>query len=138
MSSPTDTDHTGTERSRGSMTAFVVCITSLVVCVAGLVADGGRYVAAHSRASDTALAAARFGSQNMTDIRAGDPRVECSGAARDARSFASSRGLRAAVACDDSGVTVTISGAVTMRFLAIFGVQSRTYTVERRVEPMWG
>lgn len=138
MSSPIGTERDVSAARRGSVTAFVVCLTSLVVCVAGLVIDGGRYVAAHARASDTALAAARFGGQNMTDIRAGDPRLDCPAATRDARAFAAARGHRASVTCDPAGITVVVGGTVTMPFLALFGVPRRTYSAERRVEPMWG
>jgi hypothetical protein len=95
-------------------------------------------VAAHTRAADTALAAARFGTQNMVDIREGDPRVDCTAAVRDARAFAARRGNEATVSCDDTGVTVTIRGAVSMRFLSAFGVDRRPFSVSRRAEAMWG
>jgi len=116
----------------------VVCLTSIVTATAGLVVDGWRYVAAHSRAANLALSAARFGAQNMTDIRAGNPRVECRAAIRDARAFAAARGQQVWVGCDDHGVTVRVVDDVDMRFLAVVGVESRTLTVERRAEPMWG
>lgn len=138
MSSLIATEHSDTSPGRGSVSAFVVCLTTLMVCVAGLVADGGRYVAAHTRAASAALASARFGAQNMVDIRVGDPRVDCPAASRDARSYASTRGVHATVRCDPQGITVTVNGSVSMPFLSLFGVAMRPFSVERRVEPTWG
>src|SRR3546814_2863091 len=48
---------------RGSVTAFVVIMTSALLAMAGLVIDGGYALAAHRRAFNEAEAAARAGAQ---------------------------------------------------------------------------
>ena len=48
---------------RGSVTAFVVIMTTALLATAGLVIDGGYALAAHRRAFNEAEAAARAGAQ---------------------------------------------------------------------------
>ena len=63
-------------RNHGSVTAFVVTVTSSLMLLVGLVHDGGRLVAAHLRVSDVAAAAARAGAQQVVGIRAGRLEVD--------------------------------------------------------------
>src|SRR3546814_13898387 len=61
---------------RGSVTAFVVIMTSALLAMAGLAIDGGYALAAHRRAFNEAEAAPRAGAQAVSsEERTGGP--EC-------------------------------------------------------------
>src|SRR3546814_6287344 len=75
---------------RGSVTAFVVIMTSALLAMAGLVIDGGYALAAHRRAFNEAEAAARAGAQavDLDTLRAtGDVVLDAEEAERRALEY---------------------------------------------------
>src|SRR3546814_5744105 len=54
---------------RGSVTAFVVIMTSALLAMAGLVIDGGYALAAHRRAFNEAEAAARRSEEHTSELQ---------------------------------------------------------------------
>jgi hypothetical protein len=53
---------------RGTITVFVVSMTTALLLVAGLVLDGGRIISARREADAVAAAAARAGAQGIDEI----------------------------------------------------------------------
>ena len=72
---------------RGTITAFVVMLTMTFVACAGLAVDGGRLVAAKVQLADQAENAARAGTQEITALRTGDPKVDVDKAIMTAEDF---------------------------------------------------
>jgi hypothetical protein len=94
--------------SRGSVSAFTVCIAAALVLLAGLSASFGAHVNRYVVVSDAAGNAARIAGQNIVGIREGRPRVDSRAAATAAGKYLRDRGLSGSVAVEGSSVTVTV------------------------------
>lgn len=123
---------------RGSVTAFVVILTSSLMLLVGLVHDGGRLVAAHLRAADRAAAAARAGAQELEGLRTGYPTIDVAAATQRARDHLASDGTGGVVDATAHSVTVTVRDLVVFELLTLLGVKggevaaTRTAVVVRR------
>lgn len=116
---------------RGSVSAFVVTVTSSLVLLMGLVHDGGRLVAAHLRVSDVAAAAARAGAQQVVGIRAGRLEVDPAAAVAASRSTLRALGTEGSVEVGTATVTVTVRERVTFAVLDLVGLTGRDVAATR-------
>lgn len=122
------------DSSRGSISAFVVCLVSACVPCLALVVDGGRVVVAYAEIADHSQNAARIAAQNVIGIRAGDPRVDTREGVRDARSYMADVGLPATVTVEGQTVRVTVDQVVRLPMLALIGVGTTRVRVTRSAE----
>ena len=106
------------------------------VACAGLAVDGGRMVAAKVQLADQAENAARAGTQEITGLRTGDPRVDVERAISTAQDFMTRHEIHGQVVATASAVTVTTSRVVSMSLLSLFGVGSRLITAQRIARPV--
>ena len=118
-------------RSRGSVSAFVVCLMSACVPCLALVVDGGRAVIAYADMADHCQNAARLAAQNVVGIRAGRPRVDTTEGVKDAREYMTAVGLQASVSVEGTTVRVTAVRSVRLPLLSLVGVGSTTVRVSR-------
>lgn len=123
-------------RDRGSMSAFVVCLALAFLMLAGLSVDGGRLVAARTRAADLAENAARAGAQEIVDIRAGVRRVDPVAARRTASAYLAAHGVDGSVTVAGNRVVVTVEITQRPTLLRLAGVTSRTVRATRSSEPI--
>ena len=124
--------------SRGSVSAFVVCLFLGMVALIGLAYDGGRMSSRYGELSDLAANAARIGAQQVTGIRAGDPRIDPDGARAAAARFLDRRNLASRIIVQGDRITVTVRTVVPMRILSLLGVRERSIAVSRTVELVAG
>ncbi len=120
----------------GSITAFVVMLLMTFVACAGLAVDGGRMVAAKVQLADQAENAARAGTQEITSLRTGDPRIDPERAISTAQDFMIRHQIRGQVSATALEVTVTTSRVVSMSLLGLFGVGSRLMSAQRSARPV--
>ncbi len=120
----------------GSITAFVVMLAMTFVACAGLAVDGGRMVAAKVQLADEAENAARAGTQEITALRTGDPKVDPEKAILAAQDFMNRHHIRGQVSATSIEVTVTTSRVVPMTLLGLFGVGSRLISAQRSAQPV--
>jgi hypothetical protein len=120
----------------GSITAFVVMLLMTFVACAGLAVDGGRMVAAKVQLADQAENAARAGTQEITALRTGDPRIHPERALSTAQDFMIRHQIRGQVSATDLEVTVTTTRVVSMSLLGLFGVGSRLMSAQRSARPV--
>ena len=120
----------------GSITAFVVMLLMTFVACAGLAVDGGRMVAAKVQLADQAENAARAGTQEITALRTGDPRIDPKIAISTAQDFMIRHQIRGQVSATDLEVTVTTTRVVSMSLLGLFGVGSRLMSAQRSARPV--
>lgn len=120
--------------SRGSISAFVVCLVSGCVPCLALVVDGGRVVVAYAETADHSQNAARIAAQNVVGIRAGDPRVDTREGVRDARSYMADVGLPATVTVDGRTVRVTVEQVIRLPMLSLIGVGTTRVRITRSAE----
>ena len=118
-------------RNHGSVTAFVVTVTSSLMLLVGLVHGGGRLVAAHLRVSDLAAAAARAGAQQVVGIRAGHLEVDPAAAVAASRSSLRALGTDGSVEVGATTVTVTVRERVTFAVLTLVGLSGRDVAATR-------
>lgn len=120
---------------RGSITAFVVVtMVGLMACLA-LVVDGGRLVAARTRAADLAENAARVGAQEASGLRGGEAWVVDADRARSAaQQFLADRGASGSVVVSGRRVSVTVTIDQPLPLLGVFGDDSRMVTATRTAE----
>lgn len=114
---------------RGSVTAFVVIMTSALVAMAGLVIDGGYALAAHRRAFNEAEAAARAGAQavDLDTLRAtGDVVLDAVEAERRALEYLAALHRSGSVEVDGDVVRVHLSFEHGLVLLDAFGVGPMT------------
>jgi Flp pilus assembly protein TadG len=121
---------------RGSITAFVLMLTMTFVACAGLAVDGGRLVAAKIQLADQAENAARAGTQEITALRTGDPKVDVDKAIMTAEDFMARHQIHGQASATPSEVTVTTSRVVSMSLLKLFGVGSRMISAQRSARPV--
>lgn len=124
--------------SRGSVSAFVVCLFLGMVSLVGLAYDGGRVSSRYGELSDLAANAARIGAQQVTGIRAGEPRIDPDGAREAAARFLARRNLPSRIVVQGDRITVSVTAVVPMRILSLLGVTARSVSVTRSVELVAG
>lgn len=120
--------------SRGSISAFVVCLASTFVVVAGLAVDSGRLVAARIAVADHAENAARIAVQQVRGLRAGERTVDAVAARAAALQYLARFELTGDIGIDLHSVTVTTRIVETMTLLRLVGIESRTVSATRRAE----
>lgn len=120
-----------TDSERGSVSAFVVCLSSALVFLALLIHDTGRAIDEYARISDVAGSAARIGAQSITGIRAGEPHLDSWTALNGARHFLRVNGVNGRVSIDNGAVTVVTEADVQMSALRILGVHDRHLSAVR-------
>ena len=123
-------------RESGSITAFVVMLAMTFVACAGLAVDGGRLVAAKVQLADQAENAARAGTQEITALRTGDPKVDVDKAISAAQDFMMRHEIHGQVSATSLEVTVTTTRVVPMSLLKLFGVGSRLISAQRSARPV--
>jgi hypothetical protein len=126
-------------REDGSVTLFVVVLTVALLTAVGLVVDGGGKIRALERADETALEAARAGSQVLdvpAAVRGETVSLDPSGAARAARAYLQAAGVAGTMRV--SGGVVSVSTSVRYRpvFLAVVGVGPLTVTGSASARPV--
>ena len=120
----------------GSITAFVVILAMTFVACAGLAVDGGRLVAAKVQLADQAENTARAGTQEITGLRTGDPKVDVGKAISTAQVFMTLHQIHGQVSATEFEVTVTTTRVVPMSLLKLFGVGSRLISAQRSARPV--
>lgn len=106
------------------------------VACAGLAVDGGRLVAAKVQLADQAENTARAGTQEITGLRAGDPKVDVDKAISAAQDFMTLHQIHGQVSATESEVTVTTTRVVPMSLMKLFGVGSRLISAQRSARPV--
>ena len=106
------------------------------VACAGLAVDGGRLVAAKVQLADQAENTARAGTQEVTALRTGDPKVDVDKAISTAQDFMTLHQIHGQVSATESEVTVTTTRVVPMSLLKLFGVGSRLISAQRSARPV--
>ncbi len=106
------------------------------VACAGLAVDGGRLVAAKVQLADQAENAARAGTQEITALRTGDPKVDVDKAISAAQDFMMRHEIHGQVSATSLEVTVTTTRVVPMSLLKLFGVGSRLISAQRSARPV--
>lgn len=113
----------------GSITVFVVVITTALLAMAGLVVDGGYALAARQEAGSLAEHAARAGADALDrdSLRAGGPlRIDPSAAEAAAIRYLDSRGHTGQVAATGDAVTVTVRVTRPTAVLSALGIDTLT------------
>lgn len=122
---------------RGSATPMLIILLLTMVLFVGLVADGGAIFAARREAQNSALAAARAGSNQVdTDsLFQGDPTLDSvkASAAITSAVIASGHTL-VSHSVSDVDATVTVSKTVPMRFFTILGIDNVTVTEDAKAQ----
>lgn len=121
---------------RGSISAFVAVVTLAVMMCAGLVIDGARGVANHTRAADHAENAARAGAQQLIGLREGAPRLDPRAARTAALKYLGDHGVVGAVQTTASTVTVTVIAEISTVMLQLVGVPTMRATATRSAAPV--
>jgi hypothetical protein len=119
------------EKSQGSISAFVVCLTMSLLLLAGFVFDGGRVVARYAELSDIAENAARIGAQQVVGIRSGNPYLDERAASRRIESYLSDKKVVGRISVHDGGTVVEVRASVPMRMLSLIGIRERKILVSR-------
>lgn len=120
--------------NRGSFSAMIAIIAVSLVGLGGLVFDGGRVVSTYLEISDDAANAARIGTQQIVNIRAGEPIIDVERSHIMMSRYLLERGYQSSVFVEGIQITVSISKRVPMKVLNMFGVGYRTVTVQRTVQ----
>jgi Flp pilus assembly protein TadG len=129
-----------TGSDRGQITAFVAVVAVGLLALAGLVVDGGRALAAKSRAISLAAEAARAGAQqlDLTTYRTTGTRQLDPAAARfhaDAYLTANDADARSDVTATTATVTVTVTISTDTALLGLVGVTTLTVTGTATARP---
>lgn len=116
---------------RGTVTVFVVAMTTALLLVAGLVFDGGRMIAARRDADAVAAAAARAGVQGVDEAGLrqtdGAPLNPGDAQARVQRYLAATAYTGTAVVVGDT-VTVEVHRTQELQILSLAGLNSSNVT----------
>jgi len=126
---------------RGSVTAFVVIMTTALLAVAGLVYDGGQILAAHRRAFNEAEAAARAGAQavDLDALRAGEGvRLDPAEAEQRALEYLAGLGHEGTVDVEGDVVRVTVTVEQPLAILSAFGLGPERIEGEGRARAVRG
>lgn len=111
---------------QGSITAFVVVMTTALLMAIGLVLDGGRALALRRVAADRAQEAARAGAQviDVDALRAHRSAVPGRGAGAAARAYLARLGTPGSVRVSGGRVIVTVHLATPTRLLSLVGMRT--------------
>lgn len=116
---------------RGTVTVFVVSMTTSLLLVAGLVHDGGRMIAAHQDADAVAAAAARAGAQGLDEAGLRDtgaaPLSPTDAKARVRQYLANTAYTGDATVLGDT-VAVDVRRTLDLPILSLAGLRSSTVT----------
>lgn len=110
---------------RGSVTAFVVIITTALLVMGGLVIDGGYSLSARRQAFNEAEAAARSGAQaiDLDTLRAtGTVQLNADDAMARAEAYLAQTGHQGTVVVDGDTVRVHVNFRQPMLILSVVGV----------------
>ncbi|HPB45728.1 MAG TPA: pilus assembly protein TadG-related protein [Microthrixaceae bacterium] len=116
---------------RGTVTVFVVTMTTALLLVAGLVFDGGRMIAARRDADAVAAAAARAGAQGLDEagLRATDAApLDPAAAQARAQRYLAATPYTGNVAVVGDTVSVDVARIQDVSILSLAGVGSSTVT----------
>lgn len=119
------------KNNRGSLSAFVVSITTACLSLVAFVHDSGRTLANYVTVADAAQNAARIGAQSIVDIRLGNPRIDSDVAIAQAQKYLRDAGLSGTVRTDHHTVTVQVERHISTTLLGLFGVGSQKIRVTR-------
>ena len=126
------------QKSQGSISAFIVCLTMSLLLLVGFVYDGGRITSRYAEISDMAENAARIGAQQVVGIRAGKPHIDEEAARRRITTYLQENGVQGRLLIRDGGAVVVISSSVPMHFLSLIGVRERQLRVTRIAQVVKG
>jgi putative intracellular protease/amidase len=114
-------------RERGSISVFVVSMTTALLLMAGLVLDGGRIVAGRREADAVAAAAARAGAQAIdeTGLRDGSSAPILPGpASANVRAYLTSTGFTGTAFVSGDTITVKVQRTQQLSILSLVGLHS--------------
>lgn len=116
---------------RGTVTVFVVSMTTALLLVAGLVFDGGRMIAARREADAVAAAAARAGAQGLDEagLRQSDgaPLI-ASDVVRRVEGYLGRTNYSGGASVSGDTVTVEVHRTQTFAILSLAGLASSDIT----------
>jgi len=116
---------------RGQITAFVAVVIVGLLALAGLVVDGGRALAAKSRAIGLAAEAARAGAQQLdlaTYRTTGTRQLDPAAARAQATAYLAANNAHGETAATTQTVTVTVWLTTDTALLGLVGVTTLTAT----------
>ena len=123
---------------RGSVSAFVVSLMMGLIAVVGLVNDAGAVLLRYCEIADVAQNAARVAAQQVTGIRAGNPRIDVSDAREAAIEYLRREGHSGLVTVAPGMVTISVSARPRIVFLGLFGVRQPVVSVNRSAQLVEG
>ena len=122
----------------GTVTAFVVVLTSALLLLTGLVLDGGLALATEVDALGAAQEAARTGAQQL-DLtayrRTGELRLDISASTTAAHDYLVAAGYTGTVAATTQHVTVTITAHQPTQLLSLIGIHKLTVQASASARP---
>lgn len=116
---------------RGTVTVFVVSMTTALLLVAGLVFDGGRMIAARREADAVAAAAARAGAQGLDEagLRQSDGvPLNASDVVRRVEGYLGRTNYSGGASVSGDTVTVKVHRTQTLAILSLAGLASSDIT----------
>jgi len=116
---------------RGTVTVFVVSMTTALLLVAGLVFDGGRMIAAHREADAVAAAAARSGAQGLDEagLRQSDGApLNASEVVQRVESYLGRTNYSGGASVSGDTVTVEVHRTQKLAILSLAGLSSSDIT----------
>lgn len=116
---------------RGTVTVFVVSMTTALLLVAGLVFDGGRMIAARREADAVAAAAARAGAQGLDEagLRQSDGApLNASDVVRRVEGYLGRTDYSGGASVSGDTVTVEVHRTQTFAILSLAGLASSDIT----------
>ena len=119
-------------RSRGSISAFVICMVLASVAVTSMVFEGGMVASEYAELSDVTANAARLGAQSVSGIRAGDPEINIHAASATVKEMLRARGISCSVRVVDGYIVVTSRKDLDLKAIGLVGLRSRRIAVTRR------
>ena len=122
----------------GTITAFVVVLSSALLMITGLVLDGGLALATEVDALGAAQEAARTGAQQLdltTYRHTGELRLDLSASTTAAHDYLVAAGYAGTVIATTQQVTVTITAHQPTQLLSLIGVHELTVQASARARP---
>ncbi len=116
---------------RGTVTVFVVAMTTALLLVAGLVFDGGRMIAARRDADAVASAAARAGVQGVDEAglrQTGGAPVNAGDARARVQHYLATTGYTGSAVVNGDTVTVEVHRTQELHILSLAGLHTSSVT----------
>jgi Flp pilus assembly protein TadG len=126
------------KNQRGSLSALTVCIVLSAMTLVGLVFDGGSSVSEYTRLSDIAENAARLGAQQVTGLRAGEPRIDRRAAISACDTYLRAHGVVGGIETSNDSVSVEVVGSRRFQILGIIGLHSQRLRIVRTASVISG